>query len=202
MAFNVNTFRTSMVTDGARASLFDVTLVFPLVAVTGGAVPGLFGTATEQVTFRARATSLPGDTISSIGVNYFGREIKLAGNRSFPDWSITVIQDEDFNLRNSFERWMSGINSHVGNLRLPQMLSGEGGYQQDAFVTQYSKTGTSIKTYRMVGCFPTDVSPIELDWGADNIEEFSVSFAYQWWESVQSTDSSVGGLTIPTPVGI
>lgn len=190
MPFNVQNFRASMVADGARASLFDVQLTFPLAVGTGGSAPGSFGTAQQQVTFRAKATSLPGDSISSIGVNYFGREIKLAGNRSFTDWSISVIQDEDFDLRNAFERWMSGINSHVGNLRTPALLSGDGGYQQDAYVTQYGKTGDIIKVYKLVGCFPTDVSAIDLDWGADNIEEFQVTFAYQWWESINTTDSS------------
>lgn len=190
MPFRVDSFRASMTGDGARASLFDVQLTFPLAIGTGGTAPGTLGSAQQQVTFRARASSLPGDAISSIPINYFGREIKLAGNRSFPDWSITVIQDEDFNLRDAFERWMSGINSHVSNIRLPVMLSGDGGYQQDAFVTQYSKTGEIIKVYKLVGCFPTDVSAIELDWGSENIEEFTVNFAYQWWETLTTTDSS------------
>lgn len=190
MAFNVQQFRASLVADGARASLFDVQLTFPLAVATGGTAPGAFGTAQQQVTFRARSTALPGDSVSSIGVNYFGREIKVAGNRSFTDWNIQVIQDEDFTLRNAFERWMSGINSHVGNLRMPSMLSGDGGYQQDAFVTQYGKTGDIIKIYKMVGCFPTDVTAIDLDWGNEGIEEFGVTFAYQWWESLSTTDSS------------
>lgn len=198
MPFNVQQFRASMVTDGARSSLFDVQLTFPLAVGTGGTAPGSFGSAQQQVTFRARGTSLPGDSISSIGVNYFGREIKLAGNRSFTDWSITVIQDEDFNLRNAFERWMSGINSHVANLRLPAMLPGDGGYQQDAYVTQYGKTGDIIKVYKLVGCFPTDVSAIDVDWSNDGIEEFTVSFAYQWWESLPSTDSSSSTSLIQT----
>lgn len=190
MPFNVQNFRASLVGDGARASLFDVQLTFPLAVGTGGSAPGAFGTAQQQVTFRARASSLPGDAVSSIGVNYFGREIKVAGNRSFPDWSITVIQDEDFDLRNAFERWMSGLNSHVGNLRLPSMLSGDGGYQQDAFITQYGKAGDILKVYKLVGCFPTDVSAIDVDWSSEAIEEFNVTFAYQWWESLNTTDSS------------
>ena len=198
MPFNVQDFRASLVSDGARASLFDVQLTFPVVVGTGGTAPGAFGSAQQQVTFRARSTSLPGDSISSIGLNYFGREIKVAGNRSFPDWSFTVINDEDFNLRNAFERWMSGINSHVSNLRTSAMLSGDGGYQQDAYVTQYGKVGNIIKVYKLVGCFPTDVSAIDLDWGADNIEEFAITFAYQWWESVETTDSSSSASLIQT----
>ena len=192
MPFNVQDFRASLVSDGARASLFDVQLTFPVVVGTGGTAPGAFGSAQQQVTFRARSTSLPGDSISSIGLNYFGREIKVAGNRSFPDWSFTVINDEDFNLRNAFERWMSGINSHVSNLRTSAMLSGDGGYQQDAYVTQYGKVGNIIKVYKLVGCFPTDVSAIDLDWGlGDQIEEYGVTLSYQWWESLDgSTDIS------------
>lgn len=190
MSFNIQDFRASMITEGASASLFDVSLTFPIAVGTGGTAPGSFGSAQQAVTFRAKATSLPGDSIASIGVNYFGREIKVAGNRTFSDWSFTVINDETFVIRNGFERWLSGINSHVSNLRLPSMISGDGGYQQDAIIRQYAKTGEIIKAYKMVGCFPTDVSSIDLDWGADNIEEFSVTFAYQWWETLETTDSS------------
>ena len=191
MPFNVQNFRASLVTDGARAALFDVSLVVPPVV----ALPGV----TENIVFKARATSLPGDSVSSINVNYFGREIKVAGTRTFPDWSITVINDEDFLIRNTFERWMSSINSHVNNLRSPTMaISAE--YQTNAVVRQYAKTGEIIKTYNFVGIFPTDVAAIDLDWASgDQIEEFGITFAYQWWESlspVPTTDSvsAVSGL--------
>ncbi len=198
MAFNVQEFRSSLVDDGARACLFDVQLTFPTAVGTGGTAPGTFGSAQQQVTFRARSTTLPGDTISSIGLNYFGREIKIAGQHTFPDWSFTVYNDDDFVLRNAFERWMSGINSHVANLRMPEMLTGDGGYQQDAYVTQYNKIGDVTKRYRMVGCFPTDVSAIDLDWASDTIEEFTVTFAYQWWETPETTDSSTATSLIQT----
>lgn len=191
MPFNVQNFRASLVTDGARAALFDVSLVVPPIV----ALPGV----TENIMFKARATSLPGDSVSSINVNYFGREIKVAGTRTFPDWSITVINDEDFLIRNTFERWMSSINSHVNNLRSPALaISAE--YQTNAVVRQYAKTGEIIKTYNFVGIFPTDVAAIDLDWASgDQIEEFGITFAYQWWESlapIPTTDSvsAVSGL--------
>ena len=67
-------------------------------------------------------------------------------------------------------------------------------YQADAMVTQYAKTGEIIKQYKLIGCFPTDVAAIDLDWASgDQIEEFGVTFAYQWWESaypVVTTDIS------------
>lgn len=193
MPFDVNTFRATMQYDGARPTLFDVSLVFPLAvssaafAAPGGAVaPGLNGNLTEAVTFKARASSLPGDSISAIPVSYFGREIKVQGNRSFSDWSITVINDENFLIRNSFERWMSLMNSHISNVKT--FLGSE--YQTDATVRQFGKNGEVIKTYSIIGLFPTDVSAIDLDWGStDQIEEFAVTFSYQWWQSLSTTES-------------
>jgi hypothetical protein len=83
---------------------------------------------------------------------------------------------------------MSRLNSHVSNLRAANSLS-PAQYQQDGFVTQFGKTGDIIKAYKFVGMFPIDITPIELDWGAnDTIEEYAVTFAYQWWES-DTTDS-------------
>lgn len=199
MPFDVQQFRSTLIYDGARPSLFDVSMsVPPQVAI---------GNVNQQITFRARAASLPGDSISSISVNYFGREIKVAGTRSFPEFTITVINDEDFVIRNTFERWMSAINQHVSNVRNPTFLRGDGGYQSDVFISQYGKAGASgsnngiIKDYGLIGAFPTDLSPIELDWGSgDNIEEFTITFAYQWWETyapVPTTDSGSGNVGQP-----
>ena len=176
MPFNVGIFRESLTYDGARAALFDVTLIPPPVVQVADVVP--------QITFKARATSLPGDAVSSINVDYFGRQIKVAGTRTFPDWSITVINDEDFVIRNTFERWMSLINSHVGNLRDVAFLQSVD-YQTNVLVSQYAKTGELIKQYNIVGAFPVDVAAIDLDWASgDVIEEFGITFAYQWWESL------------------
>lgn len=183
MAFNVNQFRATLVNDGARPSLFEVVMSLPPIL---GAAP-----LTNDIIFRVKATSLPGDGISPISVPYFGREIKIAGTRSFPDWSFTIINDENFVARRNLEVWLNAINSHVGNLRSPAALSAAS-YQADALITQFGKAGNVIKMYKMVGCFPTDVSAIDLDWSlGDQIEEFGVTLAYQWWESLDgSTDIS------------
>lgn len=176
MPFNVNDFRASLVDDGARASLFEVMMTLPPVL---GSAP-----LSPDIIFKARATSLPGDSISSIEVPYFGRTIKVAGTRSFPDWSFQVINDENFTIRNNLEVWLSAINSHVGNVRNPAARSGVQ-YQATAYVSQYAKTGELIKQYMIYGAFPVDVAAIDLDWASgDQIEEFGVTFAYQWWESV------------------
>ena len=183
MAFRVQEFRAQMNYDGARPNLFKCDLTFP--TLTQGQA------AQNKFTFMARAAQLPGSTVNQIPQFYFGRELKFAGNRSFPEWTVTIINDEDFKIRDAFERWMSGMNSHVGNLRNPAFIKGDGGYQQDGFVTQFGKDGTQIKKYKFVGLFPIDISPIELDWGAnDTIEEYAVTFAYQWWEWAGGTNGT------------
>ncbi|CAB4170738.1 tail tube protein [uncultured Caudovirales phage] len=193
MAFNVQQFRSQLTGDGARPNLFQCTLTFPTLASSGGATsPGGVQdnvNLTEKFTFMARAAQLPGSTVNQIPVNYFGRELKFSGNRTFPEWTVTIINDEDFRLRNAFEKWMHGLNSHVTNTRGASFQNSLD-YQQDAVVTQFGKAGNIIKQYQLVGMFPIDVSPIELDWGSnDTIEEYAVTFAYQWWES-NTTETS------------
>jgi hypothetical protein len=176
MAFNVNDFRAQMIGDGARPNLFQVTLTFPAIAANGTA-------AGQKTTFMAKSAQLPGSTVGTVPVFYFGRELKFAGNRTFTDWTLQIINDEDFVIRNSLESWMNAINSHAGNVR----AGGAGnptGYSVDAIVTQYGKTGNELKSYKFVGVFPLDIAPIDLDWGSnDVIEEYSATFAFQYWES-------------------
>ena len=176
MAFNVNQFRSQLTGDGARPNLFEVNMPFP-----GFSLPG---NAQTKLTFMCKTAQLPGSTVNSVPMQYFGRELKFAGNRTFADWTITVINDEDFVVRNAFERWMNGINSHNLNVRNP-IASTPLGYTVDGQVTQFGKAGDTLKKYNFVGLFPTDLTPIDVDWGSnDAIEEFSVTLTYQWWEAV------------------
>ena len=176
MAFNVNQFRSQLTGDGARPNLFEVGMPFP-----GFSSPG---NAQTKTTFMCRTAQLPGATLGLVPLQYFGRELKFVGNRTFADWVITVINDEDFIVRNAMERWMAGINSHATNLRNPA-ASTPFDYTVDADVVQFSKTGENIKQYKFIGMYPTDITPIDVDWASnDTIEEFSVTLAYQWWESV------------------
>lgn len=177
MAFNVNQFRTQLQGDGARPNLFEVELSFPSY-VQGRAV------AAAKSTFMVKTAALPGSTLGMVTVPYFGREVKVAGNRTFADWSVTILNDEDFVIRNAMESWVRGINENVTNLRQAVARTSQQ-YGVDAVVTQFSKTGQRLKRYRFVGMFPTDISQIDLDWGSnDTIEEYTVNFAYQYWESV------------------
>jgi hypothetical protein len=180
MAFNVAEFRSNMIGDGARPNLFQVTLTFPTIATNGVA-------AGQKATFMAKAAQLPGSTVGTVPVYYFGRELKFAGNRTFTDWTLQIINDEDFTVRNSIESWMNAINSHSSNVRAAGAANPLG-YTVDAEVTQYGKTGDALKTYKFVGLYPLDLAPIDLDWGSnDTIEEYAVTFAYQWWEANTTT---------------
>ena len=177
MAFSVNEFRSQMVGDGARPNLFEVSMPFP-----GFSQPG---DAQRKLTFMCKTAQLPGSTIGVVPVQYFGRELKFVGNRTFTDWTITIINDEDFVIRNAFERWMAGINSHNLNVRNPAALAPLG-YSVDGDVTQFGKNGNTLKKYKFIGLFPTDLTPIDVDWGSnDTIEEFTVTLAFQWWEALE-----------------
>ena len=166
MAFNIQNFREALNFDGARPNLFEVRIADRLG---------------EDFTFMCKAAQIPGATIGTVEIPYFGRAVKLAGNRTFADWSITVINDEDYSIRHQFTEWMASINGHVENRA--------GGLSNDYFsdieVIQYGKDGDAKQSFKLLGAFPTDLSAIELDWGSnDAIEEYQVTFSYQYWEGV------------------
>lgn len=192
MAFNVQEFRAQMVGDGARPNLFQCSMSTPFA--TDG--------SDANFSFMCKAASLPGSTVAAVSSYYFGRELKFSGNRIFTEWTVWIINDESFIVRNTFEKWLSALDSHVGNLRAQGFLQGDSGYQRDAYVRQYGKTGDVLKLYKFVGCFPVDLSPVELDWGNNNvIEEYTVTLAYQWWENQETTDGLGRAIDTPTPIG-
>lgn len=181
MTFNINEFRSYMALDGARPNLFSVTITFPDAAPNQAAA--------TKLTFQAHATTLPPSIVGVASQYYFGRQVKFPGDRQFPDWSITVINDEDFLVRNAFEKWSDQINMHSINKRATSAINSRL-YSADATVTQYGKTGNPIKEYKFIGLFPNTIDPIGLDWGSnDRIEEFNVTFSYQYWTSDSVTSA-------------
>jgi len=182
MAFNVNEIRSQLTLGGARQSLFQVTIQNPANSVADIKVP-----------FMVRTAQIPSSDLGIIEVPYFGRRVKMAGDRVFADWTVTVINDEDFLIRNAMEEWSNKINSLQGNLRqfgaASPLL-----YKANAQVTQFSKTGVPIRTYQFNGIFPSSIAPIDLDWSAtDQIEEFTVTFQYDWWEVSGGITGNAGG---------
>jgi len=173
MPFDVTQFRSQLQGDGARSNLFQVSLQFP-TWITNSVLAG------QKSNFMVKAAQLPGSSIGIAPLFYFGREVKLAGNRTFQDWTVQIINDEDFVIRNAIEGWMNGINDPIGNIRNVAASVLDGGYGVDSQVVQYGKAGATLKTYTFLGIWPIDLSPIELDWGSnDQVEEYTVTFAVQ-----------------------
>ena len=166
MAFNINQFKSELVGGGARPTLFQCQITNPINPAADIKVP-----------FMVRAGGIPESVVGQYTVPYFGRQVKYAGDRTFADWTVTIINDEDFAIRNAMEEWMNFINSHDSNSRgLPQE------YKSTGQITQYSKDGSPLRTYVFEGMFPVSVEGIQMDWSqTDSIEEFSVTFQYDLW---------------------
>jgi len=171
MPFSINNFRAQLQGQGARPNLFEVTVPFP-----GAVNPGEAG---QKMTFMCKGAQIPGADLGMVTVPYFGRQIKLAGNRTFAEWTTTVINDEDFAVHAGLTNWMSAINTHGGNEKL---INGTE-YQVDAQVTHYTKSGDVAKVVTLVNCWPSSVAAIDLAWDTnDTLEEFSVTWQYDYWQ--------------------
>ena len=170
MAFNINDMKAQLVGGGAKPTLFQVVITNPINS-----------SADFKVPFMVHATTLPPSQLGSFEVPYMGRKIQLAGDRTFPEWSVSVFNDEDFSIRNGMENWMNTMNSHTGNLRLTG-TSSPAEYKSQATVTQYSKTGKPIRIYKFEGIFPTLLGDIQMDWNStDSIETYNITFKYDLW---------------------
>ena len=173
VSMNLTEFKANLKSSGARANLFNVKVTFP------PEVPQVMAAAS----FLIKAASLPAMTIGTIEVPYRGRVLKFAGNRTFDDWSITIINDEDFLIRDAFERWSNFINGLETNKM--QLTTA---YMAMAEVQQLGKAGNVLREYTIKDMFPTSVAAIELSYEtADAIEEFEVTLAYQWFEVTKPT---------------
>ena len=167
----VDDIKAQLIGGGARPNLFQVTMSFPALVIKENF---------PSFTYMCKMASLPGSTIAPIEVPFRGRKLQIAGDRTFDPWSITVINDTDFAVRNAYEDWMNMINEHKRNTGLTDPTS----YMADMIVEQLDKDGSVLKKYDIRGTFPTTLGPIELDYGSENvIEEFEVELQIQYWES-------------------
>ena len=178
--FNVSTFQNALIAQGARPNLFDMTITAPTAASTGA-------TATTLASFSTmcKTAQIPGSSIGVVEVQYFGRPVKLPGNRTFENLTTTIINDEAFDIRHAMEGWMSFLNQHKSNITASVGGATTGAaYTGTLTLQQYNKDGTAPANgkYTFDNCWPVNVAPIDLDWGTnDTIEEFTVEWAYDWW---------------------
>lgn len=196
---NIDAFKANLIGGGARANQFFVQLAFPGY-VAGGPLLSAKGQ------FICKGAQLPASTVDNTPINFRGRQVNMAGERTFAPWTVTIINDNDFALRNAFESWMNGINdvaNNTGRIRPSE-------YQVDMDVFQLDRNGSPIKRYKFVDAYPTEVSAIELNFDTNNqIEEFTVTFQYNYWTSETSTQGrlisggvniNIGGINIPTSI--
>lgn len=176
MAFAVSEFKSNLTGGGARPSLFKVEFQYP------SGIPD----PPTRASFLVKSTTIPASTIGSYDVYYHGKAIKVAGDRTFDTWDTTIINDEDFGIRNTLENWMTAISNHKLNTRNKETFRdmGEGDtakYKKTLKVTQFSKAGYSLRTYSFIGAWPSALSTINLDWATSEIEEFTCTWVYDSW---------------------
>ena len=174
--FNVTKFKSNLKQGGARPSLFNVEFQYP---------SGITSPPTKAQ-FLVKATTIPASTIGSYDVYYHGKAIKVAGDRSFDTWDTTIINDEDFGIRKTLEKWMGSISNHKLNTRDKKVFNTSEGdvakYKSTLKVRQFSKAGKLLRTYSFIGAWPSALSTINLDWStASEIEEFTCTWVYDSW---------------------
>jgi len=182
----ITDFKSKMAGGGARPNLFEVELVFPDPIAIENDVK-------KKSTFLVKAAQLPASNITPIEVNFRGRILKIAGDRTFDTWTVTVINDVDFSIRSAMEKWMDFINrmEDATGAQDPAL------YQPDAYVHQLDRDGSTLRTYKFHDVFPTNVSAIDLSYETvDSVEEFTTEFQVQWWEAIKGTGANAGGEAI------
>ena len=187
-------FKSKMIGGGARSNLFEVTIEYPdlLGLPTDSDGPKATGE------FLIKAAEIPASNLGNIPVPFRGRVLPVAGDRTFDPWTVTVINDNNFKIRDAMEKWSNFIN----DLQTSQGSVNPEDYQTSAFVKQLSREGDTnpgtidiLREYRFEGIYPNVVSSIPLDYGAtDQIEEVQVTFNYLFYSVPSgSTVTSAGG---------
>jgi len=170
----------SKVKQGAKNNLFLVSFQYPQN------LPGVPSDA-SLADVLCKAAALPASNLGVIEVPYRGRTVKIAGDRTFDTWTVTFINDRNFEIRHSMEAWMESINSHEPNTAERYVPNfGAQGYLADLKVKQLERdagpTGSVLREYSLIGCFPTNISQIDLAYDSnDQIEDFTVEFQLQYW---------------------
>ena len=184
---NITEFRSRLSGGGARANLFEVDIAFPEELAID------LNLVTDKVPFLVKAAEIPASNLGNIPVPYRGRVLPVAGDRTFDPWTVTIINDTDFQIRDAMEKWSNSIN----DLQTAQGSIDPAVYQRSADVKQLSREGSNpgdpvkvLRTYRFEGIYPNTVSSIPLDFGAtDQIQEFQVTFNYLFYEVAGPTGS-------------
>ena len=183
MSFNINEIRSQLNVGVARNSAFQVRIFNPANPIADIKVP-----------FAVQATSLPETSMGVIEIPYFGRKIRVKGDRNYAGWSCTVRNDEDFLVRNALENWVNSMQGSQTNLNTFGS-SAPALYKSQAQIIQFSQTGQALREIQVNGIFPITIAAIGLDWNAtDTNESFDVTFAYDEWQTLPGLTGNGGGI--------
>ena len=184
----ISDFKSKLTGGGARPNLFEVELAFPDAAKPNNETEVL-----EKARFLVKAAALPASTIANIDIPFRGRILKIAGDRTFETWTITVMNDVDFSIRSAFEKWMNVINKMSDGTGIANPAL----YQKDAIVNQLDRDGSLLRSYKFWDIFPTNLSTIDLSYDTtDTIQEFTVEMQVHYWEAFRGTAAQAGGENI------
>mgnify|MGYP006436784103 FL=1 len=148
------------------------------------------GIGTKNFSFLGKAASIPASTIGNVDVPYRGRQLKVPGDRTFEDWTLTVFNDGEWSARSYFEKWMQVLQGHRTPVRSVSATEVYG----NGIVQQLSRTGNAIATYVMEDIYPTNVAAIDLGFDTnDSVEEFQVTFAVNNWYSSSNPEPAGSG---------
>ena len=180
MSHSIEKIKSTLKGGGARPNLFQVNLT---------SFPGESDYDSDEFSILCKAAQLPASNIAAIDVPFRGRIFKVAGDRTFDTWTVTVINDNDFKIRTAMESWMQFVGQYADG----SGATNPGSYQVNASVTQFARNASALnkvdttglsaaKEYVFYGIFPTNISAIDLSYDTgDTIEEFTVEFQVQYW---------------------
>ena len=187
MALNVDTFKDKLPGAGARPNLFQV----ELGSISGG---------TDSV-FWVKAGQIPGSTIAILPVNHGGRVMKVPGLRTFDDWTCTVINDESATIKRLIVFWMNSLAGDMDGERADE-IGGDDIYKtEDITIKQYDQEGVLTQTYTMHTAWPNAIADTPVDWGTDGLQEFTLTFSYDYWSHMTTNGATSLGLEGTTKVG-
>ena len=190
MAFRVDEFVSKLPGGGARGNLFEVSIEAPAALALA---------STADLKFLVQASTVPGATIGVTELNYFGKAVKLAGNKTFDDWTTTIMNDEDFHVRRIMEQWQESILGNSSNTRRVGVVTSRL-YQGTGTVTQYSKSGAAIREYKIANIWPNTLAELTDDLSEnDTVQTYDVTWSYSHWVSQDAGDSY--SITVQTPLG-
>jgi len=184
---SIEEFKAVLQGGGVRPTMFQVEMAFPDAVVVDPTQ------ADNEGTYLIKAAQLPASSVGFIDVPFRGRKLKVSGDRTFEDWTVTVTNDVSFGLRKGFEKWSEVIQ----NMNFALGANELNDYFATATVRQLDRDGNQLRAYKFEGIWPTEVAAVQLDFDSvDAIEEFDVTFKVQYWAAIEDGDPISSGVAI------